>query len=240
MLVHTQQIFSVCECGDVNKQSPGWRQQASDLDSISCQSAFATVHCANWVVRSNSAVSRARHRELDNGSLTTRWRVCAFLYIHRKTRWSHWDLMRLMITSCFIPTLFALCFFFKSCMTSSSPSHVSLFPLPSNAPHSIHHLPIVLSIFSTQLAPTPDTAQRHPHKCPHPGSPSLTNKNAFILWLHSAKSGWVRAACRNSCSGSDQKKERDFFDYYLFVCPPLKLSYSLGPLSEWAASQGNN
>ena len=72
-----------------------------------------------------------------------------------------------------------------------------------------------------------------------PGNPSLLDKNASILQLHFAKSGWVRAARRNSCSGSDQKKGRDFFDYYLFVHPPLKLSYSLRPLSKWAASQGN-
>lgn len=97
----------------------------------------------------------------------------------------------------------------------------------------------VLSVFSTQLARTQDASQRHPYKCPRPGNPSLIDKNASILRLHLAKSGWVRAACRNSCSGSDQKKEGDFFDYYLFVRPPLKLTYSLRPLSEWASSQGN-
>lgn len=45
----------------------------------------------------------------------------------------------------------------------------------------------------------------------------------------------MRAACRNSCS---PKNEGDFFDYYLLVCPPLELTYSLRPLTEWATSQG--
>lgn len=124
---------------------------------------------------------------------------------------------------------------FLHCCTSSRPSDASLSPLPSHAPHFVHHIPLVLSIFSTQLAQTPDTAQRHPYKCPRPGNPSFIDKNASILRLHFAKSGWVRAACRNSCSGSDQKKEGDFFDYYLFVRPPLKLTYSLRPL--WVGHQ---
>lgn len=61
-----------CECtrpakgcdfmqGCVNKQPPGWRRWASDLDGIPCQSAFATVHFANWVVWPNSTVGGATH-----------------------------------------------------------------------------------------------------------------------------------------------------------------------------------
>lgn len=43
----------------------------------------------------------------------------------------------------------------------------------------------------------------------------------------------------NSCLGSHQKKERDFFDYRPFVHPPLRLAYSLGLHSRGAASQCN-
>lgn len=75
-------------------------------------------------------------------------------------------------------------------------------------------------LINHQRSSLPPTRPLHPFhsagtviKCSRPGNHSLINKNASILWLHFAKSGWVRAACRNSCSGSDQKKERDFFDY---------------------------
>lgn len=113
-------------------------------------------------------------------------------------------------------------FLLLTCTTSFSSSGVH-FSLP------VHHVPLVLFVFPTPLAPNPEAVQRHLCKCPRPGNASLADKNASILWLHSAKSGWVRAACKNSCSESDQKKERDFFDYYLFVHLALKLFYTLGP-----------
>ena len=67
----------------------------------------------------------------------------------------------------------------------------------------------------------------------------LAESTASVPRLHSAKSEWDRVACTNSCSGSDQKKERELFDYSLFVRRPLKLPYSPRPLCEWAASQRN-
>lgn len=74
-------------------------------------------------------------------------------------------------------------------------------------------------ISPSQLALKPEAAQRNPYKCPHPGNLHLAYKNASIIWLCSAKSGWVRAACRNSCSSSDQKKQERLL-WLLPLCSP--------------------
>lgn len=62
-------------------------------------------------------------------------------------------------------------------------------------------------------------------------SPASSTRMRLFCEPGFAKSGWVRAACGNSCSGSDQKQQRSFFDCYLFVRLPLKLSHLLKPPS---------
>lgn len=130
------------------------------------------------------------------------------------------------------------CFFLFSCVAVFPPPDASLCPA---IPGSSHHPSPPAS--PLRLFRSAGTNTRHcteaSAQASRLGNPSPFDKNASILRLHSAWSGWVRAACRNSCSGSDQKKGRDFFDYQLFVHPPLKLSCSGRPLSEWAAGQGN-
>lgn len=106
--------------------------------------------------------------------------------------------------------------------------------------HHLHPLLRLLSIsFPTQLADQRRTpATEASAQVSRPGNPGPADKNALILYGPTfAKSGWVRAARGNSCLGSHQKKERDFFDYRPFVHPPLRLAYSLGLHSRGAASQ---
>lgn len=108
-----------------------------------------------------------------------------------------------------------------------------------------HHpnplLRLLSSSFPTQLADQRRTpATEASAQVSRPGNPGPADKNALILYGPTfAKSGWVRAARGNSCLGSHQKKERDFFDYRPFVHPPLRLAYSLGLHSRGAASQCN-
>lgn len=117
--------------------------------------------------------------------------------------------------------------------------HVFLCPLRSHAPVT----PSVTSYNSLHLF---DSAGTNTGPCTEASVPSVPpwqprpcwQECVYSPWPHFAKSGWVRAVCGNSCLESAQKNERDFFDYYLFVHLPLKLSYSLRLLLEWAASQG--
>jgi len=61
-------FLSIFESRHINKQPPGRKQQAFDPNGIPCLSTFETVHCANWVMRSNSAVRGVSPRELDKRS----------------------------------------------------------------------------------------------------------------------------------------------------------------------------
>lgn len=87
------------------------------------------------------------------------------------------------------------------------------------------------------LRPSPHAAQRHSHPRLIPATAASQREFTSSLWLHFVRSGWARAARGSSCSESDQTRARDFFDYYLFVRLPLRLSHSQRPLSKWAQSQ---
>lgn len=116
--------------------------------------------------------------------------------------------------------------------------HVFLSPLHS-------HAPVTSAITSCNSLHLFHSAGTNTRPCTEASVPSVPPWQPRPCWQecvysprpHFAKSGWVRAACGNSCLESDQMNERDFFDYYLFVHLPLNLSYSLRPLSERAASQ---
>lgn len=105
---------------------------------------------------------------------------------------------------------------------------------------SLSHLSDPLLLAWPIFRESPHIAQAsHRHLYQHPilaTAAALTRIHLFS-WPYFARSGWVRAVWGSSCSATDQKSGRDFFDYCLFVRLPLKLSHSLGPLSEWALSQ---
>lgn len=209
------------------KRAPGWRQPSSDLLGIPCQSAFATVHSANWAVWPDWSVGGQWHR--DNQL------VCAFGSF-TQTRQS---VLRVTLTDhIFNFYTYPCCdrsgFFFPFGSLSEVEwhSHAPAAPSPSPPATPLHLFP--------HSAGRPTPATEASAQVSRPGNPGPADKNALILYGPTfAKSGWVRAARGNSCLGSHQKKERDFFDYRPFVHPPLRLVYSLGLHSRGAASQCN-
>lgn len=164
------------------KQTPQrQRHQASDLERIACQLAFATMLCANWVAQ-----------------WIVQWtslRVHSFQPDHRSLKEKTEDHL--------VSPLF----------------HLSDPLLLTESPHRAQ------------------AAHRHLYQHPILATAATLTRIHLFTWPHFARSGWVRAAWGSSCSGSDQKRGRDFFDYSVFVRLPLKLSHSQGPLSEWAVSQ---
>lgn len=174
------------------------------------QQCTATVHCTNWVVWPNSSVM----------SHTTSWtmavwqppRFCVCYF--KKTKYPHEDLMHPLLKVQFFLHPLSLYFvvFFFICMPYFLPSDASVssaipcsshHPSPLASPRHLFHSAAINTRCCTEVSvPSVSSWQPQPH----------WQECISSLWPHFAKSGWVRAACRNSCWGSDQKKERDFFD----------------------------
>lgn len=122
--VCVRQIKCICimfESVDVNKQPHGWRQQASDLDSLPCQSL---VHCANWAICP----------EPDTGATKEAWQ-------RQDDQINIRHMFRLLTTSSLTPTLCLLCFysilFFCSLLSLPFLWHPLLHSTHHTGPHHL-------------------------------------------------------------------------------------------------------